>query len=122
MENETQKPEVKSRGILEILKGTIIGLDGEGSAKRATSFYFVVVLLTAMIGFYLYEFKYIIHKSGINGMPAPITTVDTAVIGMYEYIFTITTITVWLLLGLATLETITKLVQIFKGQKTEDAK
>jgi hypothetical protein len=118
MENEIQKSEVKkAKGLWDILKGTLAGIDNEGSAKRITSFYIVMFLLTALHAVYLIAFMVIVNRAASNISPS---SIDTTVIKMYDYVFAMDHFTIWLLLGLATVETITGLVKTIKGQNTND--
>lgn len=97
--------------IFKTILGTIQGLNQEGSSKRITAMYFTVILLSSLVAMYEYGL-YI----AVNSL-AP-TTIHTAIIQMYTVVNYSLLVTIWLLLGLATLETIINLIKTIKGNST----
>lgn len=90
----------------------MLGLNGEGSAKRATAFFFTCVLLLSLTA--VYEFCFYLAVMA----PAP-TNVHVLIVKMYEPIHFSMQLTIWMLLGLATVETITSLIRTIKGANNE---
>jgi hypothetical protein len=99
---------IMEKTLWQIIKGSFKGSDGEGSAKRIATWHFMI-LLTALTGAYIYEFHFSTHSEAPTEIQIKI--VDMFTIVVYSYL-----ITVWLLLGLATLEWITYLVRSIKGE------
>lgn len=99
-----------NKSLWEVIKGTIKGIDNEGSAKRATTFYTVVILITLLDIVFSYKFY-----------TASTTEIDKMVIDMFPYVLSAHLIFAILLLGLATIEMITNLIKVVKGYK-EDVK
>lgn len=88
--------------------GTIQGLNNEGSAKRIISIYFTVVLLTGLL--------FIMAKTMLIAAEAPKPTeVHVMIVKMFPSIIYSVQLTIWVLLGLATVETITTLVKTIRG-------
>jgi hypothetical protein len=98
------------------IKETLQGTNSEGSAKRATAFYFTAILLTSLTAVYEYGF----YKA-VNAIKP--TEVHILVIKMYDGIHFSLQLSIWGFFGLATIETITTLVKVIKGvpDKKEDA-
>lgn len=94
----------------EIIKGTLTGVDNEGSAKRITTFYFAVILITSLTLVYEYCF----YLAVISLVP---TVVQVSVVKMYEAIHFSLQLTLWLLCGLATVETVTSLIRTIRGKE-----
>ena len=103
---------METKSLWQILKGTLLGTDSEGSAKRATSFFFVIILLTSLTLVYEYCF----YISIIAKEP---TAVQTMVVKMYEAIHFSLQLSIWVFLGLATIESVTNLWKTIKGNNTE---
>lgn len=103
--------------LFKTLVGTIQGLDNEGSAKRVTVLFFTVVLLSSLI--WVYNSALTAAYSAI----AP-TTIHTAIVAMFTTVLYSILLTIWVLLGLATIETITSLIKLIKGvpDKKEEVK
>jgi len=90
------------------LVGTIQGLDNEGSAKRVTVMFFTVVLLSSLL--WVYNAGFIAAYKAV----AP-TQVHASIVSMYTTVLYSILLTIWVLLGLATIETITSLIKLLKG-------
>jgi hypothetical protein len=97
----------------EILKGSLVGVDGVGSNKRVASFYIITVILTAMIGFYLYAFFHIVRLH--DSQPA-----SMYILKMYNAIYSTTIGFVCLLLGLMSVAEVVNLFKLIRGQKVDD--
>lgn len=102
--------------LYKTLIGTIQGLDNEGSAKRVTVMFFTVVLLSSVLW---------VYNNGFTAayLAATPTTVHTSIVAMYTTVLYSILLTIWVLLGLATIETITSLIKLIKGvpdKKEED--
>jgi hypothetical protein len=93
----------------EIIKGTFLGLNHEGSSKRMTAFFFSVVLVGTLTAIYEYCF----YLAVIAMAPTP---AQMAVVKMYESIHYSLQLTIWMLLGLATVETITNIIRLIRGK------
>ena len=92
----------------DVLIGTFSSATGEGSAKRATSFYLVVVILSSLTAIYEYCF----YLSSISVNP---TVVQISIVDMYKPIHFSIQLSVWMFFGLATIETVTALIRTIKG-------
>jgi hypothetical protein len=99
---------MKNKTFWDIIIGTFAGATGEGSSKRATSFYLVVVILSSLTAIYEYCF----YLSSISLAP---TSVQIAIVNMYKPIHFSIQLSVWMFFGLATIETVTTLVRTIKG-------
>lgn len=104
---------MEKKTFIEIIKGTLTGTDGDGSAKRITSFWFAVVLLGTLTGVYEHCF----YLSVTSLVP---TKVQEMVVRMYEPLHYSLQLTIWMLCGLATIETVTALIKTLKGDKKEN--
>ncbi len=100
------------KGFWDIIKGTLAGVDNEGSAKRATSFYTVIVLITGLDAVYIYAFWRSINKLCSD-------EICKIVMNMYEPVLDVHFLFVLVLLGLATIEMITNLIKTVKGQPVQ---
>jgi len=104
------------KSFTEIFKSTFTGANEEGSSKRVTSFYFVAILLTSMT--MVYEYCFYLAVSAV----APSST-QVMVVKMFDSIHYSLQLTIWMLLGLATVETITALIRTVRGgDKKEETK
>ncbi len=109
MENINQ-PE---KSLWSTIKGTLQGINNEGSAKRATTFFFVAIFLSSLLA--VYEYGVII------AIQAPVPTViHIQLVKYYPEVFWSLLITILTLLGFATLELITALVKKVTGGNTPD--
>ncbi len=99
----------------EIIKGTLAGVNNEGSAKRATSFYTVMILITGLDAVYIYAFWRSINKLCSD-------EICKMVMKMHEPILDVHFLFVLVLLGLATIEMITNLIKTVRGQPIIDQK
>lgn len=95
----------------QTILGTLQGINNEGSAKRATTFYLVVVIITALIGAFVYGFIVAVNA------PKP-TEVHLIIVKAFITLFSIVCITVLTLLGFATMELITSLVKRVTGDNS----
>lgn len=100
------------KNLFQTIIGSLQGLNNEGSGKRMTAMYFTVILLTSLIVAYEYGL-YVAVRAQVP------TSIHISIIEMYTVVNYSLLITVWLLLGLATIETITHLIQVFKGQRED---
>lgn len=99
----------------QIIKGTLIGEDGEGSAKRAASFYFTLVLLTSMI--FVEEYCY--YLATLSASP---TTAQMVVIKSHEPIMFSILLTLWIFFGFTSFDKIVDAFKWFKGVKSQEGK
>lgn len=97
----------------ETILETIQGINNEGSAKRATTFFFVAVFLTSLLAVYEYGVIVAIRAA----VP---TSIHTTLVKYYPEIFWSLLITILTLLGFATLELITSLVKRVTGGNTNE--
>lgn len=97
----------------EILKGSLVGIDGTGSNKRVASFFVITVLMTAMQGAYIYAFIHIVllHDS----QPA-----SMYILKMFNPINTTLTGFVCLLLGLMSVSEVVNIIKLIRGQSVPD--
>jgi uncharacterized membrane protein YhaH (DUF805 family) len=93
----------------EILKGSLVGVDGVGSNKRVASFYVVTFIVTALIAAYIYAFLHIVRLH--DSQPA-----SMYLLKMYNGIYQITIGFVCLLLGLMSVEQVVSIIKIIRGQ------
>lgn len=101
------------KSLFDVLKGTILGVDGEGSAKRIAAMHFL--LLITIIDFaYLYWCDVIVIRAKPGIIPS---VIDTNVMDQFTHVHDSHTLSLWLLLGLATLEMIFQIVKLIKGEK-----
>lgn len=97
----------------QIIKGTFIGTDGEGSAKRALAFWFGVFLTGSMQ--IVFEYCFWLSVSSLSP-----TTAQILVVKMYEPVHFSLQISTWMFTGLATIESITNFISVIRGrEKTE---
>jgi predicted exporter len=101
--------------ILDLIKGTLTGVDGEGSAKRISMLH-MLLLITLLHFVYAFAFTFIVCVASPNVTPS---VIHTQVISYFEEVDIIDCIIFLTLAGYAVIESITKLVQVFKGQKSE---
>lgn len=104
---------MENKSLWQTILGTIQGINNEGSAKRATSFFVVAVLLTSLLASYEYG-MYI----AINAITP--TSIHIQLVKYYPEIFWSLLITILTLLGFATLELITALVKKVTGANVPD--
>lgn len=97
----------------QTLLGTLQGINNEGSAKRASTFYLVVVILTSLIASFVYGMIVAVNSS------AP-TEVHLIIVKAFITLVCIVCVTVLTLLGFATMELITALVKKVTGANTND--
>lgn len=97
----------------QTILGTLQGINNEGSAKRATSFFFVAVFLTSL----LLVYEYGVYTAINAVVPTPI---HIQLVKYYPEILWSMLITILTLLGFATLEIITALVKKVTGQNTNE--
>ena len=97
------------KSIWDIIKGTLTGINNDGSAKRATAAYFTIVLLTSLLAVYELAFWRSSGKLTPNSL-------DINIVDNYTNVLYSCQIALYIFLGLATVETITTLVKTFKGQ------
>jgi len=97
----------------QILKETLIGFNNEGSAKRATAAYVVGIILTSMVA--VFEIAFLNAASATVPTIVQVSIVESYTIVMYSF-----QLCLYILFGLATLETITNLVKLWRGQPIQD--
>lgn len=98
------------KGIWEIIKGTLTGLDNQGSAKRATAAFVTGIILCSLVIVYEIAFLYSVRTGHPN-------RIHVIVVEMFLYLIYAFIIYGCILLGLATLETITTLVKTIRGKE-----
>lgn len=106
---------MENKSFKQVLVGTIQGLNNEGSSKRATIFWLVVIITTSLTA--VYEYGYIM---AVNA--ATPTSIHTMIVKDYNTIRWSDYVLILTLAGYATLELITAIVRKFTGAKTEDKK
>lgn len=99
---------MEDKSLWQIIKGTVMGTDGHGSSKRATSFYIVTILITSLLAVYEYCF----YKASLCTAP---TTAQLKIVSMYEGIHFLLHCSLWMFAGLATIETVTNLIKVIRG-------
>lgn len=103
------------KNIIDKILGTIIGPDGEGSAKRMSMFN-MMVLISIVHLVYAWCYRYIV----IHAIPGVTPNViHTEVISQFDEFYIIDCVLFLTLAGYAVIESITNLVQVFKNSKTE---
>lgn len=103
----------EKKSLWQTLLGTIQGLNNEGSSKRATIFWLVVVITTSLTGAYVYG--YIIAVNAVVPTPVHVRIIhDYNTVRWTDYILILT------LAGYATLELITAVFRKFTGGSTND--
>lgn len=97
--------------------GTLQGLDNSGSAKRVTVMYFTIFLLTSIL--FVYEKAFTVASLSANP-----TVAQIAIVEMYTTVLYSILLTIWVLLGLATVETIISIIKLIRGvpDKKEEVK
>lgn len=103
------------KGLFQTLLGSIQGVNNEGSAKRMTMFWVVVVLLTSMTA--THEYCYYLAVISLNP-----TTVQIIVVKSFEPIHFSLQVTLWMFAGLATVESVTALIKMVKGGGNSEIK
>jgi protein-S-isoprenylcysteine O-methyltransferase Ste14 len=103
-----------NKSLWQILLGTISGTDQQGSAKRATAAYVVLVLITMIVIVFSIGFYMAINKLCSD-------EICKIIIGLFPSVLWTLVIFVLILLGLATMENITSLWKAIRGIK-EDKK
>jgi hypothetical protein len=101
------------KSIWTILKETLIGFNNEGSAKRATAAYVTAIILTAITAVYCIAFL----KASEAYTP---TSVQVAIVEMFCAVLYSWQLCLYILFGLATFETITNLVKLWRGQSIQE--
>ncbi len=89
---------------------TITGLNNEGSAKRISSLYFSVILLTSVL--YVFEKAFTVSANALVPTPAQMIVIKMCI----PIVYSLET-TILIMLGLATVETITSLIKTIKGSE-----
>lgn len=98
----------EKKSIKDVLIGTVQGLNNEGSSKRATIFWLVVIITTSLTA--VYEYGYICAVQ----TPTP-TEIHKIIIKDYKEIRWTDYILVLTLAGYGTIELITAIVRKFTG-------
>lgn len=101
------------KSLINVLKGTILGVDGKGSAKRIAAMHFLF-LITILDIAYVHWCNVIVDRAQPGVAPS---VIDTKVIDMYTYVHASHSVNLWLFLGLATIEMIFQIVKLIKGDK-----
>lgn len=72
---------MENKSLWQLLKGTLMGTDNEGSAKRATGFWLTIIILTSLV--IVEEYCYIIANKALIPTTAQMVTVNshTTIIG-----------------------------------------
>jgi len=104
--------ETKEKSMWATIKGTLIGSDGEGSAKRAASAYFTMVLLTSLIG--IEEYCYYLAIKSLDP-----TTAQMIVVRSHESIIWLICLTLWLFFGFTSVDKIIDFIKFIKGKDTK---
>lgn len=97
----------------QTIKSSFQGLSNEGSAKRMTSFYIVVLPLTGLLAVYIWAYRFAVSST------SP-TNIQTMVVSDYKEILWTLVILILTLLGFATLELITSLLKKVTGQNLNE--
>ncbi len=66
---------MENKSLWQIIKGTLLGTDNEGSAKRATGFWLTIALVSSLIG--AEEYCYILANACITPTAAQIIVVKS---------------------------------------------
>ncbi len=103
------------KSLIDIIKGTITGVDGEGSSKRMATMYVLMFLVTPMTAAFIWAFLEAVH------MPDG-SKIAMFILGMYITILGILFIYVGINSGLTSVEQLSNLWKTIKGQKTDDQK
>lgn len=106
---------MENKSFWQIIKGSFLGTDGEGSGKRMASFYFTIVLLTSMIA--IEEYCY--YLAAISTIP---TTVQTIIVRSHEPILFSLLLTLWIFFGFTSADKVIDFVKFIKGDKKEEVK
>lgn len=106
---------MENKSLWQIIKGSFTGSDNEGSAKRMASFYFTAVLITAMVGVYLYCYYLAVNAA------AP-TTTQTIVVNSFEWTFGAMLLTVWVFFGFTSGDKLMDLFRFMRGGNNPPAK
>lgn len=93
----------------QTIKSSFQGLNNEGSAKRMTSFYIVALPLTALLGVYIWAYRFAV-------LSASPTSIQIRVVSDYKEILWTLVILILTLLGFATLELLTSILKRVTGQ------
>ena len=104
---------MEKKSLWQTLLGTIQGMNNEGSSKRATMFWLVVVITTSLTA--VYEYGYIVAVNAV--VP---TKVHERIINDYKEIRWTDYILILTIAGYATLELLTALVRKFTGISIPD--
>lgn len=104
---------MENQSLWKLLKGTISGTDQQGSAKRATAFYVVIVLISAITFVYVRGFYMSINKLCSE-------EICKIIINLYPTVLWSFIVFVLILLGLATVENITNIFKVIRGVKSDD--
>lgn len=100
--------EIKNWG--QTLIGALQGINNEGSAKRVSSFYLLIAILSPLILTYCYGVIYSIHATIPTQVHIILISSIVMIIGLV-----LLAVTTWL--GFATIELITSIVKKFTGDK-----
>lgn len=99
----------------QIIKGSLSGTDGEGSAKRLCMAFFCLCLIMPSKIVYLICF----YAASISLAP---TSVQIMIVKMYQPLNWTEQLSLWMFAGLATFEGVSNLVKWFRGGKAEEKK
>lgn len=106
---------MENKSIWQTLLGTIQGLNNEGSSKRATLFWFVVIITTSLTAVYIYGYIQAVNSTNPTEIHKMIVK-EYNTVRWSDQIFMLT------IAGYATLELITAIVRKFTGVKEDDKK
>lgn len=106
---------MENKSIGQIFKGTLLGTDGEGSAKRmCMMFICLFILLPSKI-----TYLYCLYLSVISSAP---TTTQLIIVRIYEGMTFWEHVSLWMFAGLATFEGVVALIKWIRGGNSEDKK
>jgi hypothetical protein len=104
---------MNKQSLWEILKGSLVGADGTGSNKRVAAFYVITVLMTVLLGAYVYSYLHIVRLH--DSQPA-----SMYILKMYNPINNTWITFVCLLLGLMSVSEVVTIFKLIRGQKVDD--
>lgn len=110
MENEAPK-----KNMWDIIKGSITGVDGEGSSKRMATMYVLMFLVTPLNIAFIWAFMESVHLPDGNKIAAFIAGMYISILGIYIIYIAINS-------GLTSVEQLANFWKTIKGQKTDDQK
>lgn len=103
---------MENKSLYQIIKGTLLGTDNEGSAKRATGFWLTIFLVSSLVG--VEEYCYIIAVSAL--VP---TAAQMVVVKSHESVIWSILISGMIYSGLTSVDKIIDFFKFLKGGNQE---